>query len=172
MKKIILILVVFAVILYSNEKYIIPDDAIRLRIIPNSNSKEDQNIKLKVKDKVQSDLAVILKDAKDSNTAEVILKTNLNVIDNDVKNLLNRENYNLGYTINYGYNYFPEKVYKGVTYKEGEYKSLVVKLGAGEGDNWWCVLFPPLCLIEADESETDEVEYKFYVEKILDMFNN
>ena len=68
------------------------------------------------------------------------------------KETLKNLGYDKDYKINYGYNYFPKKKYKSVTYKEGMYESLVITLGTGEGDNWWCVLFPPLCLVEADES--------------------
>ena len=72
----------------------------------------------------------------------------------------------LGYTINYGKNYFPEKKYKGITYSEGYYESVLVTLGSGEGENWWCVLFPPFCLIEAEEN--DEVEYKFFLQELIE----
>ena len=78
--------------------------------------------------------------------------------------------YNKKYTINYGYNYFPKKKYKGITYKEGNYESLVITLGEGAGDNFWCVLFPPLCLIEADETSNDNVEYKFFVKELIDKY--
>ena len=68
-------------------------------------------------------------------------------------------------------NYFPEKVYKGVKYEEGEYESFVVTLGNGMGKNWWCVLFPPLCLLEAEETEeTTEVEYKFFISELIDKY--
>ena len=77
---------------------------------------------------------------------------------------------NLEYKINYGMNYFPEKEYKGVTYEEGEYESLVITLGNGLGENFWCVLFPPLCLLEADEEETEEVEYTSFVKEIIDKY--
>ena len=70
------------------------------------------------------------------------------------------------YTLIYGKNFFPEKRYKGVVYNEGYYDSLVIKLGKGKGKNWWCVLFPPLCLMETDEN----VEYKFYVKEIIDKY--
>ena len=67
-------------------------------------------------------------------------------------------------------NYFPQKEFKGVTYEEGYYESLVVTLGSGSGDNWWCVLFPPLCLLEAEESEKDDVEYQFFVKELIDKY--
>ena len=71
------------------------------------------------------------------------------------------------FQVHYGLNYFPEKKYKGVTYKEGYYESLVVTLGEGKGENWWCVLFPPLCLLEAEETNTNAVEYKFFVQDLI-----
>lgn len=143
----------------------IPDDALRIRIIPNSNSVFDQNIKKSVKDKLKITMFDLLKDAENSEEASNIIKSNLKLVDNDVKKVLDENNYDLGYKINYGYNYFPEKEYKGVKYKEGYYESLLVTLGKGEGDNWWCVLFPPLCLLEGEEG--DDVEYKSIVEEVL-----
>ena len=62
----------------------------------------------------------------------------------------------------------PEKEYKGVKYKEGEYKSLLVTLGKGEGDNFWCVLFPPLCMMQTEE--TSEIEYKFLIKETLEKY--
>ena len=73
------------------------------------------------------------------------------------------------FTVNYGMNYFPSKTYKGIVYDGGYYNSLVVTLGDGEGDNWWCVLFPPLCLMEENET-TSDVEYKFFVKSIIEKF--
>ena len=78
------------------------------------------------------------------------------------------EDYDKDFVVHFGDNYFPEKEYKGVHYEEGDYESLVVTIGEGKGDNWWCVLFPPLCLLEAEENETDDVEYQFFVMKMLD----
>ena len=69
------------------------------------------------------------------------------------------------FTINYGLNYFPKKEFKGITYDAGYYESVVVTLGEGLGDNWWCVLFPPLCSLEAEESS--DVEYTTMTQEIL-----
>ncbi len=146
----------------------IPEDAIRIRIIPNSNSAFDQDVKGKVKDKLEITMYDLLKDAESSEEAKEIIKNNLELVDNDVKNILSKENYNKGYKIDFGMNYFPSKEYKGIKYEEGYYESLVITLGKGEGDNWWCVLFPPLCLIEGEEDT--EVEYKSIVMEILDKY--
>ena len=65
-------------------------------------------------------------------------------------------------------NYFPKKSYRGILYPEGEYESLIITLGKGLGENWWCVLYPPLCLIE-DNDTTSDSEYRSF---ILDILNN
>ena len=66
-------------------------------------------------------------------------------------------------------NYFPEKEYKGVVYEEGEYESLVITLGNGLGENFWCVLFPPLCLLDTEE-EPENVEYTSFVKEVIDKY--
>ena len=168
-KSIVLLMIIFVFYMFVSKSVVrgltIPDDAIRIRIIPNSNSEFDQRVKRSVRDKLEITMYDLLKDAKSSEEASEIIKNNLELVDNDVKKILEDNNYDLGYKINYGYNYFPEKEYKGVKYEEGYYESLLVTLGKGEGDNWWCVLFPPLCLIEGEEA--DKVEYKSIVEQIL-----
>ena len=146
----------------------IPDDALRIRVIANSNSDYDQEIKKIKKKNIQYKLYELLKNTKGIDQARKIINNNLNDIDNNVKETLQLLNYELGYDINFGLNYFPSKEYKGVTYDEGYYESLVITLGEGKGDNWWCVLFPPLCLLEAEEST--EVEYTSFVKELLDKY--
>ena len=146
----------------------IPDEAIRLRVIPNSNSNYDQTMKLMVKEELQNSMYDLLKDTKGVKDARSIIIENLPTIDQKISNVLEKNNYKEGYTLDYGYHYFPAKEFEGITYEEGEYESLLVTLGKGEGDNWWCVLFPPLCLIEAEESDT--VEYKFFLQEFIEKY--
>lgn len=152
----------------SAEEIKIPDEAIRFRVVANSDSKYDQSIKLKVKTEVEKELYNLLKDTRGIDEARTTISNNLDNIDKKVNNLLIKEKYNLGYNLNFGYNYFPEKEFNGVVYEEGMYESLLVTLGEGKGDNWWCVLFPPLCLLEAEES--DEVEYKFFIQELIEKY--
>ena len=146
----------------------IPDNAIRVRIIPNSNSNYDQRIKNKVKEKLRLTMYDLLKNTKNSEEAKKLIINNLDSVDNEVKTVLEKENYNKKYDVKFGYNYFPEKKYKGIKYNEGYYESLLITLGEGKGDNWWCVLFPPLCLIEAKEDS--DVEYKIFVKEIIEKY--
>ena len=146
----------------------IPDDAIKIRVVPNSNSEYDQSVKVKVKNKLQGTMYNLLKDVETSDQAKKVIEKNLDNVSNDVEKVLENEKFDKGFNVNFGYNYFPEKEYKGVKYKEGYYESLLVTLGEGEGDNWWCVLFPPLCLIEAEEST--DAEYKSFVKELIDKY--
>ena len=104
----------------------------------------------------------------DVNEAREIISNSIDNLENDVEVLFKDNNYDKDFKVNFGKNFFPDKDYKGVHYDEGEYESLVVTIGEGTGDNWWCVLFPPLCLLDASDSETEDVEYQFFVTKMLD----
>lgn len=145
---------------YITKENLIPEDAIRIRVIGNSNNKKDQELKKEIKNDLELYLYKKLSDTKDVNTADKIINKELP----NIKSIINK--YTTDYDINYGMNHFPKKEYKGVVYDEGDYKSLVVTLGNGLGNNWWCVLFPPLCLLEG--SESSDVEYHSYV---VDMIN-
>ena len=137
------------------------DDLIRIRIIANSNSTYDQTIKINLSSILRKKLYDLLKNESNIVNARKIIKNNINTLDS----IINENVTDYSYNINYGKNYFPEKKYNGKTYKEGNYESLVITLGEGKGDNWWCILFPPLCLVEAEE--TEELEYKFLLKDIF-----
>lgn len=172
MKKWILVIIVFVavcIINNRNEEVIVPKEAIRFRVIANSNEKKDQETKVFVRDNIQKHLYEDMKTTNNVEEAREKVNENINEYNRIVKESLDTINSNETYKVNYGNNYFPEKTYKGITYPEGYYESLVVTLGNGMGDNWWCVLFPPLCLLEAEESKT-EVEYKFFIKELIDKY--
>ena len=149
--------------------YKIPDEAIRIRVIANSNSDYDQKMKMKVKNDLEADMYNLLKNVKGVDKARKTINAHLDDIDKKIQDTINRNNYNISYNVNFGYNYFPPKEYKGIKYDEGYYESLVVTLGEGLGDNWWCVLFPPLCMIEAEDAT--DVEYTSIVKEILSKYS-
>lgn len=160
-KLIILVLIPILFIANSNKK----DDLIRIRVIANSNSEYDQSIKLNISNNIKEKLYELLKEEKNVDNARKIIRKSIPLIENIIDDNLDN---NYGYEVNYGMNYFPEKKYKGKTYKEGNYESLLIKLGEGKGDNWWCILFPPICLIEAEESE--DIEYSFFIKDFFTHF--
>lgn len=159
MKKVIVILFALSMIYLIDKKneIIIPNDAVRFRIIANSNSLSDQTLKNTIKDDLINNIFPKIKSKED-------IKNNLENIENVIKK------YKVDYKINYGINYFPEKEYKGIKYPKGNYESLVITLNNGLGNNFWCVMYPSLCLIE--NNNTNEIEYKSLVKEIIDNYNN
>lgn len=154
-----------------SENVLIPDDAIRFRVIASSNLESDQEVKRLVSERLQSELYDELKNVKTLEEARFLLGNSTSEVTESVKKVLLENNLDSSFDVNYGMNYFPEKIYNGVTYKSGNYESLVVTLGSGVGDNWWCVLFPPLCLMEAEEKEdSSNIEYKFFVKELIDKY--
>lgn len=173
MKKIVIIGILITLFLIginkvNSKEFVIPNEAIRLRVVANSNSDIDQKIKYVVTDHMQGKIYELLKNTKGVEEARKIINNNIDYLSSEVEKTLDKEGYPFSYELKYGLNFFPEKTYKGVTYEEGYYESLLVTLGEGKGNNWWCVLFPPLCLMEAEESE--EVEYKFFIQELIDKY--
>ena len=171
MRKILLIVLAILSIYYvssKNSSVKIPDSAIRFRILANSNSPKDQKIKEEVSSKLQKQLYTLLKGTKSIESAREKLNNSMKSIENTLAKEMKDKEYS--YKIDYGMHYFPEKVYKGVTYDAGNYESLLVTLGKGEGDNWWCVLFPPLCVLEAEETSATNVQYKSFIKEILSRY--
>ena len=175
MRKLILFIltVIIAFFVYVNVnadigEIVIPEAAIRVRVIANSNTIDDQSMKMKVKALIEKNISPLLVEIDNVEDARTIIRENINKLENDIEVFFDNENYNKDFIVNFGDNYFPEKNYKGVHYDEGSYESLVVTIGQGSGDNWWCVLFPPLCLLEAYESDVDDTEYQFFVKEMLD----
>ena len=163
MKKVIIGLFILSIIyIYTNRgDVIIPNESIRFRIIANSNSLEDQLFKNNIKNELKDEVIPNILSNSINNTRDNIIN-NISLIEDS----LNK--YDIKYNINYGNNYFPNKIYNGVKYKEGYYESLVITLGDGVGDNFWCVLYPPLCLVE--ENEYNNIEYKSIIGEILNIY--
>ena len=171
MNKIIILLSIISIIFIMTNKeseyVIIPKDSIRFRIIPNSNTVNDLYMKELVKEEITSVINEIETSKNITETREKIMSS-YPKIKYKISELFKENNYNETFEINYGTNYFPEKIYKDVKYPEGNYESMVIKIGVASGDNYWCVLFPPLCMMEA--KETDKVEYKFFIEEIINKY--
>ena len=122
---------------------------LRLHIRANSNSKIDQEIKLVVRDEVLKFLNKELDGVNDLTQAADIIKNNLTEIENVSKAVLGQNNLNYGVKAEFNNEFFPTRVYGDITLDSGFYDALIIKLGDGAGDNWWCVIYPPLCYFEA-----------------------
>lgn len=167
MKKIIIFLFVLTSIILSfnkEERIVIPKDSIRYRIIASDDSKESQALKWQVNTTLMPILTDIMNSSDTLETSRASIQKNLPLI----KQTLDSQN--IPYSISFGQNYFPKKEYKDVIYKEGDYESLVITLGKGNGQNWWCVMFPPLCLIDVKETGKKDIEYHSYVKDIINKY--
>lgn len=172
MKKILILIALFMIsyimIKDKEDYYIIPDEAIRFRIVANSNSVYDQYIKNKVKDKLEDSFKNNIESSSSIEETRIVINDNISNYNDIITNIFKDEKYDKSFNINYGLNYFPEKTYNGVKYKEGNYESLLVTIGNGEGDNFWCVLFPPICTLEVEKNT--KIEYKFFIQEIIEKY--
>lgn len=162
MKKTIIILCIIILLLtFTKSNTRIPKDSIRFRVIADSNDINSQSLKQKVVENLKSNLINTNKFTNIVETRE-FLKENIPLYTNIVDKTLKDNNSNEDFHINYGKNYFPEKEYNNETYPEGEYESLVITIGKGLGQNFWCVLFPPLCF-----DEKEDYHYKSFIKEIF-----
>lgn len=171
MKKVLVILaLVILIIINKNNKdeLIIPDASIRFRVIANSNTYEDIFEKNKLSKYLDKKVFEFIKDSKSVEEAKEQLLNNKTNISSIIDKYLLENKINMSYELNIGKNYFPTKYYKGIKYSAGYYDSVVLKLGESMGLNWWCVIYPPLCLI--DEENKDEVEYTTLVREVMNKY--
>jgi stage II sporulation protein R len=139
------------------------NEPFRLHILGNSNSQEDQQVKLAVRDAVLEVTKDGILDCKNADEAEEYIEKNLGIIIATANKTLSENGFDYTATAETGNFHFPEKSYKDVTYPEGDYEALRIILGQGAGNNWWCVMFPPLCISEI--SDTEDYEYtSFFAE--------
>lgn len=134
---------------------VIPDDAIRLRILANSDGDGDQKVKQTVRDAVNKSIAGWVENIADIDEARKVIQGKLPEIEQIVENVLEAENASQSFQVEYGENVsFPAKLYGNYLYPAGEYEAVLITLGEGEGSNWWCVLFPPLCFLDFSSGTT------------------
>ncbi len=136
----------------------ISKNVIRLHIIANSDSEADQSIKLIVRDEISKYLAPLLKNSKSISESESIILSNLTKINEMATKVLQKNGVNYVATASLTEKTFPTRSYSNVTLPAGKYKALCINLGSGKGKNWWCVMFPPLCLNSSTLSMPKESE--------------
>lgn len=147
---------------------------IRLHVIANSDSVEDQNLKLKVRDAVIEEVGK-LDSSKSIEESREWLKSHLGDLEKTAEKVIRENGYDYGASAELGVRWIPEKTYGDMYFPAGNYEALNITLGKGEGQNWWCVLFPPLCLITEDEKELeemgidseDQLEVKSWLKEVL-----
>ena len=131
-------------------------DVVRLHILANSNSEIDQEVKLKVRDALLETNASILSDSVTKENAKEHFESSKEILLKTAKKTLKENGFNYNVKITLQEEYFNTRSYGNLTFPAGQYTAIKVVLGEGEGKNWWCVMFPPLCVPAADGLETNE----------------
>ena len=129
------------------------DKVVRLHVLANSDSEEDQAVKLAVRDAVLEVTVPLLQDCKTKEEAIALLEQNRPLLIMAAESVLQKEGFNHTVTIEMGLEEYPTRTYDSLCFPAGEYVSMRISIGEGEGQNWWCCLFPPLCLGTATVSE-------------------
>lgn len=128
---------------------VIPKEAVRLRILANSDSDKDQALKRKVRDEVKAQIDGWVADLTSFEEARKVIQSHILEIEKTVENTLKREGSKDSFQVKFSKNVkFPTKVYGNFIYPAGEYEAVLITIGEGEGANWWCVLFPPMCFLD------------------------
>ncbi|WP_436866984.1 stage II sporulation protein R [Bacillus fungorum] len=128
---------------------VIPKEAVRLRILANSDSDKDQALKRKVRDEVKAQIDGWVADLTSFEEARKVIQSHISEIEKTVGNTLEKEGSKDSFQVKFSKNVkFPTKVYGNFIYPAGEYEAVLITIGKGEGANWWCVLFPPMCFLD------------------------
>ena len=144
----------------------IKDKLIRFHVIANSDTEEDQNLKLKVRDKVVEALSEKLKGVESLEEAEEILEDNIEYVNEIARQVITSNNYDYEVNTMLSYENFPNKVYGDYIFPQGNYEAYRVIIGSGQGQNWWCVMFPSLCFVDESKSDVDSTKLKEEIENI------
>ena len=120
----------------------------RLHVVANSDSPYDQALKLKVRDSVLEKAGAVTANAKNAAEAEELLKQNVYELQKAANDTILKEGNFFGTYMDFGVFHFPVRHYGSVTLPEGDYNALKIIIGEGKGHNWWCVMYPPLCLLD------------------------
>ena len=144
---------------------------LRIHIRANSNSEIDQNVKYEVKDAVVEAMIPLLSECKTKNEAQIVIKNNFNLIENAANKILIKNGFSYTAKAKLAVEEFPTRSYDGIVLEKGFYDALILNLGTGEGNNWWCVVYPPLCFLKTSTSGTETV-YKSKILEIIKSFFN
>lgn len=143
------------------EAIVIPNEAIRLRILANSDKESDQVLKRQVRDAVNAKISIWVQDLTSIDDARTVIKSNLPEIQATAESVVRKQGANQAVNVKFDENVqFPTKLYGEYLYPAGEYEAILITLGEGKGANWWCVLFPPLCFLDFSNGVAVEKDKK------------
>lgn len=132
----------------AKNEVVIPNEAIRLRILANSDKEEDQAVKRRIRDEVNKEITGWVKDLTSIKESRRVIKHKLPEINKIAERIMKEEKLDQNVKVEYGKVNFPTKLYGQFLYPSGQYEAVLITLGNGKGANWWCVLYPPLCFLD------------------------
>lgn len=175
--------VIYSVIPFQAVCAEIPNDVFRFHILANSDSEEDQALKLKVRDKVLEKTKILFDTANSKSDAEKFVKANLETIEKIAQNEVYKNGYNYPVKAEVVNMHFDTRYYESYTLPSGMYDALRITIGNAKGHNWWCVMYPSICISTVDEGKDrakdalsddeysvvtdDKVEYKFFIVELF-----
>lgn len=149
---------------YSSEN----SEILRIHIRANSNSSVDQQVKYEIKNQLVDYMIPMLKNIETKQDVEDVIIENKSQLEKFIDNILKQKGFTYTSNIKLSYEEFPTRVYDGVTFESGFYDALIVELGSAQGNNWWCVIYPPICFTEYSNKSGVKVVYK---SKIMEIIN-
>lgn len=175
--------VIYSVIPFQAVCAEIPNDVFRFHILANSDSEEDQALKLKVRDKVLERTKILFDTANSKSDAKKFVKANLETIEKIAQNEVYKNGYNYPVKAEVVNMHFDTRYYESYTLPSGMYDALRITIGNAKGHNWWCVMYPSICISTVDEGKDrakdalsddeysvvtdDKVEYKFFIVELF-----
>ena len=153
----------------SNNNVYDASNFLRIHIRANSNDSSDQTIKYSIKNEVVAVLAPILANCDTKELAYEAIRDNFDLIEKTSNKILQKNGLNYYSRAKLTNEYFPTRSYNDVVLKSGNYDALVLELGEALGNNWWCVVYPPLCFVNANDANSSRVVYK---SKLLEIIRN
>lgn len=180
--------VIFSMIPFQAQCKSISQEVFRLHILANSDSKEDQDLKIKVRDRVLLLTEALFENAESKQQAEALVSDNLQKINDAAQSVVKENGFDCKVSTQITNMYFSTRRYRNYTLPSGMYDALRVTIGSGKGRNWWCVMFPSICISSEpegeqrarrvfDDSEYDIVtneryEYRFFAAELFQSLCN
>jgi stage II sporulation protein R len=167
----VLLVLISIAIAYTVDAYTslakINDKVIRLHVVANSNTVLDQQLKYKVRNNVIAKFNQEFGHLLSKNDSEKVIIDKINEIRKESKSVIQQEGYDYDVNVYYGKFKFPRKIYENIVLPEGYYDAVRIEIGKAEGNNWWCVMFPPLCFVDFGQDKNAEPVFDVDTEKKL-----
>ncbi len=144
-------IVVFFVCVVTYAKVVqedIADKVLRFHVIANSNSEEDQNLKIAVRDRILEETEILFKNSSSAASSAAIARENMDLILSAARDEISKRGYSYEVFATVGEFPFPVKVYNDIMLPSGRYLAVRIVIGEGKGENWWCVMYPPMCSLD------------------------